>query len=232
MLCFLGFLFFARTGFSGDLVPLPANLEEFDCSFTFINGGFVDSTFAGLNELVFAELSGNVYNQAVPLVLGSLPRLEELYISEAFVTGDLSYLNGGMPAVIQHWIDLNPELMGTIPTAVGAFSTLQSFSLTFNGLSGPLPTEIGNLFFLQFLWLYGNQLSGQIPSEYGQIETLRLLRLESNDFTGFMPDEICANVGPFSPLMQLGADCEFPPEVVVSAALTDTRYVFFQLIDF
>lgn len=191
-------------------MPLPSNLEQLDCSFTFISGGFVDSTFAGLDNLVFAEVSGNAYNQSVPNVLGSLPNLEELFISESFVTGDLSYMQGGMPSILFHFIDFNPELGGGLPTILGSFDTLQLLSVSFNDIVGTLPPEIGNLPDVEGLFFIGNRLTGQIPPEYSEPQALTALRVEGNEFTGIMPDEICALVGPFLRLTQLGADCDDP----------------------
>ena len=89
--------------------------------------------------------------------------------------------------------------------------TLTMFlSVSFNSLTGELPVEIGDLPDVEGLFFIGNNLSGQIPSEYAQPPALTALRLEGNEFTGVMPDEICALVGPFLRLEELGADCEDP----------------------
>jgi hypothetical protein len=185
---------------------LPTGLIEFDCSFTLISGGLTEENFAGLNLLNFALLDGNAYNSTVPAVLGTLSNLEFLYLSDAFISGDLSYLQG-MPAIVEHWIDVNPGLGGTIPTFVGALQTLQSFSVTQNSIVGTLPTELGNLVSMIQMWLYDNQLTGQIPTELGFLGNIELLQLEGNAFVGTMPAEVCANIGFLRPIVQLGADC-------------------------
>jgi hypothetical protein len=201
-----GFLYFSGTGFAGDLAPLPSNLVEFDASFTLISGGLVDATFAGLNSLNFCVLDGNAYNSSVPSVFGSLAALEFFYISDAFISGDLSYMQG-MPKIIEHWIDVNPGLGGQVFPFIGSLTTLQSFSVTLNDLSGNMPAELGQLQDMSQMWYYGNRLSGQIPTEYGTMVALKILQLEGNDFTGSMPAEICANIGFLRPLEILGADC-------------------------
>jgi hypothetical protein len=206
------FLYFSGTGFAGDLAPLPINLVEFDASFTLISGGLVDATFAGLDMLNFLVLDGNAYNSSVPNVLGSLADLEFLYISDAFISGDLSYMEG-MPSIIEHWIDVNPGLGGPVFPFIGSLSTLQSFSVTLNDLTGNMPTELGNLPDMKQMWYYGNRLSGQIPVDYGRLVTMTILQLEGNDFTGSMPTEICDNRGFLRPLVTLGVDCD---EVTVS----------------
>jgi hypothetical protein len=52
------------------------------------------------------------------------------------------------------------NLIGTIPTQVGALRALQSLALELNkGLSGPLPSEVGRLNQLRHLWLHGCNLT-------------------------------------------------------------------------
>jgi hypothetical protein len=200
------FFYFSGTGFAGDLVPLPTNLIEFDASFTLISGGLVDATFAGLDSMNFCVLDGNAYNSSVPSVFGSLAELQFFYVSDAFISGDLSYMQG-MPKIVEHWNDVNPGVGGQVFPFIGSLSTLQSFSVTLNDLTGNMPSELGQLADMSQMWYYGNRLSGQIPTEYGQLVALRILQLEGNDFTGTMPTEICANLGFLRPLETLGADC-------------------------
>jgi len=202
-------LFFGETSFAGSLSELPPNLEQFDCAFSLIDGGLVDSTFAGLNSLFYAELSGNAYNSSVPAVMGSLPKLENLYIADAFISGDLSYMEG-MPSIAEHWIDFNPSLSGPIFPFIGEISTLQSFSVTQSSLTGTIPTELGLMEDMIQMWFYGNQLTGTIPSEIGLLPAMNTFRVESNNLSGSMPLEVCDNVGFLKPLTVLGADCNSP----------------------
>lgn len=198
-------LYFQATAFAGPLVRLPTNLFEFDCSFTLIDGGLVNENFAGLNQLNWALLDGNAYNSSVPSVFGSLPELEFLFISDAFISGDLSYMRG-MPKMIEHWIDVNPGLGGTIPTFVGAVSTLQSWSVTQTRLNGRIPTQLGTLSNMLQMWLYANELSGPIPPQLA-IPSLRILQLEGNALTGTMPAAICGLTQFPGRMTTLGVDC-------------------------
>ena len=193
------------------------NIFEFDCSYTLIDGGLTNANFAGLNKLNWALMDGNAYNSSVPTVLGTLPELEYLYLSDSFISGDLSYMQG-MPKIIENWIDVNPGLGGTIPTFIGALGTLQSLSVTEANLSGPIPSELGNLSNIVQLWLYGNNLSGTIPSQLALPPTLRLLQLEGNALIGTMPAEICQKRQFPSTLDTLGADCA---EINVSVFVVD-----------
>ena len=199
-------LYFSSTSFSGRLAPLPINLVEFDCSYTMIDGGLTNEVFKGLNNLNFVLLDGNAFNASVPAVFGSLPNLEYLYISDAFISGDLSYMQG-MPKMIEHWVDVNPGLKGTIPTFIGKITTLKSLSMSQGSLTGSLPTELGNLSNMIQMWFFANSLDGQIPSEIGSLSTLRTFQIEGNNIAGLVPPEICALREFPSALQILGSDC-------------------------
>jgi Leucine-rich repeat (LRR) protein len=199
-----------ETAFAGDIPRLPDNLVNFDISFSFFTGGLTDANFEGLNQMNFIDLDGNAFNSTVPSVFGRLPNLEFLYLSDAFISGDLSYMNG-MSAMREHWIDTNPGLSGPVFDFIGSISTLESLSVTFSALTGTLPTTLGNLAAMQQMWLYSNQLTGQIPATLGNLAAMRILQLEGNSFTGSMPAEVCANTQfPTMVIEVLGADCEDP----------------------
>ena len=112
---FSEFLYFQATSFAGSLSPLPIGLVELDASFTLIDGGLDDSTFSGLSNLNWVYLDGLTFNQSIPSGLATLPNLEYLYISDAKITGDLSYLPT-MTKIIEHWADRNPSLVSVYPT--------------------------------------------------------------------------------------------------------------------
>jgi hypothetical protein len=197
-----------ETSFSGDIPRLPPNLVNFDVSFAFFTGGLTDANFEGLEMLNFVDLDGNAFNSTVPSVFGRLPNLQFLYLSDSFISGDLSYMNG-MAAMREHWIDTNPGLTGPIFDYIGDITTLESFSITFSSLTGTLPTSLGQLSVMLQMWFYSNQLTGPIPTELGSLKTMTILQLEGNAFTGSMPAEVCANtMFPSQTLTVLGADCE------------------------
>ncbi len=199
-----------ETSFTGDVPRLPDFIVNFDIAFAFYTGGLEDASFVGLDSLRFLDLDGNAFNSTIPSVLGSLPNLEFLYLSDSFLMGDLSWMEG-MSAIRELWIDTNPGITGPIFPFIGDLGTLESWSMTFNSLTGTLPTELGNLSNMKQMWLYANQLTGMIPTELGSIPRMRILQLEGNSFTGIMPDEVCAiTVFPLEIIETLGADCDDP----------------------
>lgn len=83
-----------ETAFSGVIPRLPENLVNFDISFSFFTGGLIDANFEDIDTFRFIDLDGNAFNTTVPSVFGRLPNLEALYLSDAFLSGDLSYMQG------------------------------------------------------------------------------------------------------------------------------------------
>ena len=61
------------------------------------------------------------------------------------------------------------KLNGTIPTALGNLSALESLSLEGNQLTGSIPPELGQLSKLTYLNLSYNQLTGSLPKELGRL---------------------------------------------------------------
>ena len=142
----------------------------------------------------------------MPQVFSSLPNLEYLYISDAFISGDLPYMVG-MPNMIEHWIDVNPGLGGTMPSGVGNIGTLKSFSVTQARVGGNLPTELGKLTNMKQMWLYANVFTGKIPPQLA-LKSTSILQLEGNSFSGTVPSEICQLTQfPATNMTTLGADC-------------------------
>lgn len=187
---------------------LPTHLREFDGSYTLLSGGFINANFDGLNQLEYLVLDGNFLDSSVPTALNQLAKLQYLYIADSGITGDLTYLQQGMPSLREHWIDFNPALRGPIPTQVGDMQSLQSLSMTRNGLWGTVPSELGSLTSLKHLWLSGNLFGGLIPTQLSQLQQLQTLQLEGNRFYASMPDEICTLADRFgSSLSVMGVDC-------------------------
>jgi hypothetical protein len=124
---------YGSTSFGGSIPVLPPSLVEYDCSFTLHTGDIPELSFAGLDKLELCILDGNSYNSPVPSVFGTLPSLKFLYIREASIVGNLSYMDG-MSSIVEHLVDLNPNLLGPLFPFLGALSTLKSFSAADCGL--------------------------------------------------------------------------------------------------
>mmetsp|Transcript_29869 Transcript_29869/g.68917 ORF Transcript_29869/g.68917 Transcript_29869/m.68917 type:complete len:110 (-) Transcript_29869:516-845(-) len=71
----------------------------------------------------YLVLSGNAIGSSLPIELGRLPNLQNLYVEDSLVEGDISFVEP-MERIFELWLDINPDLRGTLPTSLGQLSTL------------------------------------------------------------------------------------------------------------
>lgn len=164
-------------------------------------GDLKGDVFSNLNELVYADIGGILFNSSLPIELLSLPKLQALYAYENGMKGEIEDFLPELSSIFELWLDDN-ALSGSIPPALGNHPELASLSLSDNALTGKLPTELGKLTKMEQMWVYGNYLDGAIPSEIGNMAELKILGIEDNDLAGEMPSQICD-----LNLVALGADC-------------------------
>jgi hypothetical protein len=187
---------------------LTPGIIEADFAFSLLDQGLVDEAFANATSLEYLNLGGVSYSTTLPSTLTILPNLQFFYANGCDIRGDLNFLPS-MPAIIELWLDSNPQLTSTIPGNLDQVSTLVSLSLTNNALTGTLPSVLGTMTSLQTLWLYENDFQGTIPTELGNLRRLKTLSVLDNPFlTGSMPQEVCANTGYRGVLDSLVADCD------------------------
>ena len=79
------------------------------------------------------------------------------------------------------------NLVGSVPSELGALAHLGRLSLQRNGLTGEIPPELGRLAGIDTLDLYVNGLSGAIPQELWGLEEVSLLLLGFNQLSGPIP---------------------------------------------
>jgi len=195
------------TGFKGDIPLLPENLTGFNAANAFFTGGLNDDTFELSRQLMYLNLDGNLFNTSIPPILSQLPDLQFLHMSDNFLVGDLSPLEGSL-ALKEFWADGNTGLTGPLYSWLGNITSLASLSLAYNKLTGTLPVELGYLTGMQQLWLQFNNLTGTVPIELGNMLHLKHLELEANSFTGFVHASICQKTEfPYQTLKTVGADC-------------------------
>ena len=84
---------------------------------------------------------------------------------------------------------------GTFPTQILTLSSLASVSFTtLAGLNGTIPSNIGALTSLTNLYIYSTGVTGTIPSSVFSISTLTTFDAEQTNFTGQIPDFSWASV--------------------------------------
>ena len=147
--------------------------------------------FSNLRSLQEIQMGGLAFGQSIPTEISSLQNLTRFYCDNSDITGTLDFILD-MPSIFEIWMDQNPGLKGTIPSAIGTKSTiLQSISFTECSLSGTIPGGIGNLVDLQQLWLSDNMLTGRIPATLAGLSQFHTFDVANNELTGVLPSAMC-----------------------------------------
>ena len=125
----------------------------------------------------------------LPAALGSLSRLERLFLQGNLLTGSIPAALGNLSNLENLYLFDN-FLSGPIPAAIGNLSNLEELALNENALTGPIPESLGNLSNLYWLDLGENALTGPVPAALGNLSNLEALYLDSNGLTGPLPSEL------------------------------------------
>ncbi|XP_050204777.1 piriformospora indica-insensitive protein 2 [Mercurialis annua] len=152
--------------FDGNVPDSVGNLSQLLKLDLSSNGFFgkIPEGMVNFQTLEFLDLSFNRFgNFGIPLFLGELSKLKEVYLS-----GNL--LGGYIPEI---WKNLggvnaigfsNMGLIGKIPGSMGVYlRNLSYLGLDNNKLEGEVPKELGFLEFVNEINLENNSLSGEIP---------------------------------------------------------------------
>lgn len=118
---------------------------------------------SSFRALTFLDLSWNELRGELPAAIGSLSRLEDLFLNS------------------------NRGLNGTIPSTIGKLASLVRLDLSNCGLEGSIPEEVGELQKLRFFSVSRNKLSGGIPESLASLPVIFTLNLEGNQLSGAVP---------------------------------------------
>lgn len=169
-----------------------------------LTGAYEGSISPAVGELVDLTTlritaTGKLRSGSIPSTLGSLRKLETLFLIGDNLTGSIPPELGQLSSLKELYLNVN-ELTGSIPPELGDLSELTVLKLDNNQLSGAVPPELGKLSQLQKLDLISNQLTGSIPRELAGMTSLQYLDLSVNQFSGTIPREL----GSLSNLTTLG----------------------------
>ncbi|KAK4281311.1 hypothetical protein QN277_012824 [Acacia crassicarpa] len=137
--------------------------------------GQIPGSFRHLQRLEFLDLSFNHFGHfGIPLFLGEIPRLKEVYLSENSLGGKIPEIWENLASVKRiGFSDLG--LIGNIPASMGFYlRNLSYLGLDNNKLEGPVPEEFYHLDLIEEINLENNNLSGGIPSSMEVREKLEL----------------------------------------------------------
>ena len=176
------------------------------------------TALAKLDELLYLDMSDNLFSGEIPDEVFSMTKLQTLALSSNRMTGKLSKKFGrlknlrhldlsangfhgrssqgdGQDEVARgalpgrSGLEVKNKFTGKIPEAWVGMKSLQRLSLTGNsGVKGKFPTWIGKLQNLEELTLSNTGLLGELPESIDQCCNLRTLDL-SNKLRGALPGE-------------------------------------------
>ncbi|KAL1826033.1 hypothetical protein ACET3Z_012811 [Daucus carota] len=184
-------LTFSRNRLSGDIsgvnVSKLRNLKVLDLSYNGFFGNLPES-FGGLESLLKLDLSYNGFHGEVPMSFKGLRKLEFLDLSyNRFFNCGVPLVLGEMTCLKEVYLSGN-DLGGEIPEIWENLGGILGLGLSRNGLIGNIPGSMGMfLKNLCYLGLDNNKLQGEVPSEFGTLEMVSELNLENNSLSGEIP---------------------------------------------
>ncbi len=136
-----------------------------------------------MTSLVTIDFRYNQLSGSIPSTIGSLTKVQGIYLGFNQLTGTLPTTIGNLTAATYLQFSSN-KLSGSLPPQLCNLTNLVYLYLDLNQLTGPLPSEFGNLTKLQSFYLSGNKLTGTLPTNFTNLTALVYLYLDGNQFQG------------------------------------------------
>jgi Leucine-rich repeat (LRR) protein len=149
--------------------------------------GEIPAAMGVCNLLYQVDLSYNSLTGAVPLALGNLSNLQELYLQGNKLTVLDPNIYSGLATTLSSLNLAENPWNAPIATEIGSLRIFQVLNLSYGGYTGPVPSELGQLGQLD---LSHNNLTGEVPAELGALMTsLTSVNVSFNSLTGSLPPE-------------------------------------------
>jgi hypothetical protein len=174
--------------------PIPPSIGDLgkllalDLSINKINGLIPNEIMELSSISIGLSLSDNLLEGPLPLEVGKLVYLEQLFLSRNNLSGDIPDTIGNCRVMEFLTMDGN-SFQGSIPATFKNMVGLTGLNLTDNKLNGSIPGNLATLTNLQELYLGHNNLSGTIPKLLGNSTSLLRLDLSYNNLQGEIPKE-------------------------------------------
>ncbi|XP_047961823.1 receptor kinase-like protein Xa21 [Salvia hispanica] len=148
------------------------------------------SSLTNCRHLKDLEVSDNPLNGILPASIGNFSiSLEYFCASNCNIIGAIPLEVGNLSSLLNLYLHDN-FLSGVIPPTIGKMKQLQMLYLFDNQLAGSIPNDLCRLYHLGELSLYENMLVGRIPECLGDIKSLREIYLDSNQLNSTIPPSL------------------------------------------
>jgi len=116
--------------------------------------------------------------------------IQQIDLSDNSLHGVLSADVGLLSSPTEVYLDINPNLGGTLPDSVGSWELLGVFDVSKTDLTGPLPSGMANWGALRQFSASETRLSGLIPDWIGNWSSLRTFQCGGSNFSGPLPQSM------------------------------------------
>jgi Leucine-rich repeat (LRR) protein len=209
---------------------LPNLTVELDLHNNQLSGG-LPASFQNLTSLDILDLGGNaaLNNTASLSVLGEMTALTQIDLRNTGFNGTVPGVIGSLPILLR--LDLSNEnnlgQWNALGSGFGSSMSLQDLDLSGNNFTGSVFGQVTTIASLTELDLSFNSISGALPGTIGQLTQLTDLDVSGNSLSGAVPTEITLLVGiePFA-VGEEGALGLCPNGALTTAAAPDPVQVF------
>ncbi|KAK2993731.1 hypothetical protein RJ640_018352 [Escallonia rubra] len=175
--------------FSGQIPSSIGNLTSLTRLFMEENRleGSIPPSLGNCRSLLVMNLTGNNLSGTIPKEVAGLSSLSiSLAMAHNSLTGSLPLEVGRLVNLKELYISQN-KLSGDIPSTLSSCASLETLLMEGNLLQGTIPESLGNLKGIVEIDLSHNNLSGRIPEFLGKLSSLKILNLSYNNFEGEVP---------------------------------------------
>ncbi|GFQ01223.1 probable leucine-rich repeat receptor-like protein kinase at5g63930 [Phtheirospermum japonicum] len=169
------------------------NLAILDLSSNNLQSSVILRRIFQLDNLIFLDLSLNLFEGEIPRRIANLCRLQMLDLGDNKLHGEVLDAFGNMSDCFLRSLQslrlFTNQLSGSLTHQFREFKSLQDLDLTGNSLSGEIPNNIGNLSSsLEYLSLASNRLTGNLPENVGKLSNLIGFDITDNMLEGVVTE--------------------------------------------
>ncbi|KAJ0752136.1 putative protein kinase RLK-Pelle-LRR-XI-1 family [Helianthus annuus] len=139
-------------------------ITSLDLSLKNISGILSGHQFSNFLDLIYLNISHNLFSGELPIGIFNLTSLKTLDISRN-------------------------NFSSVFPIGISNLKNLETLDAFSNSFSGPLPPDVCEIVSLKVVNFAGSYFGGSIPSAYGSCERLEFLHLAGNLLSGNLPIE-------------------------------------------